>query len=221
MKKKISLILVTLAIGAFSLSCVSPFYGTARIEEGWHMDAGVAGMSEITPSLDSWGFEYHLGARADAELRYGFNSFLQLNSRIALGAAPAWPPIFADVAVGAQTAYPIGPITPALRVEVSGYGGGITFSPAVLLGIGRKEVVTLGGRIHIFGNTYERQHPHPGSVTFPEDYDPYLEDTPTDFFVGIHLGRWNILVGSQLFYHSSSHSFERPVATAGIGYKLR
>lgn len=55
-------------------SCVSPFYGTARIEPGFHMDAGLAATSF---DFATWeGEEWCAGLRGDVELRYGFNEYL-------------------------------------------------------------------------------------------------------------------------------------------------
>lgn len=196
-------------VGVLGTSCVSPFYGTARIVPGWHIDAGIAGMSEITPSFDSWGFEHHYGIRADSEIRYGFNPFAQLNGRVALGGAPAWPPVFADVAIGGQIAYPLGPIAPALRAEISWYGGGPTFSPAFLLGFGRTEWLTLGVRTHIPGNLGDSPHP---------EYGPYLDPYPIDMFVSFHIGRVNLFAGSQVFRYSYN---EDPVFSIGIGYNIK
>ena len=198
--------------GVLITSCVSPFYGTARIEKGWNADVGIGGMQTLVPNLDSWGYSLFWGTRVDGEISYGFDKYLQAQARMGIGFYHSYLPFFVDPGIGLQAALPVGPITPALRTEVSYYGGGVTFSPAVLLGIGRKERVTLGGRIHIFGNAGDDPHP---------EYGPYLEDTPTDFFVTVHLGRWNIFAGSQFFYHSFRYPHERPVATAGIGYKLK
>lgn len=202
--------------GAFLLSlivlgmggCVAPFYGTARIEEGWSLDVGVAFMSEITPSMDSWAPEYSYGIRADAELRYGFCRHFQLYGRTALGGAVAWPPILIDGGLGAQAALPIGSLTPAIRVEVSGYSSGLTLSPSFLIGVGRTEWLTLGVRTHILGDKGITPHP---------EYGPYIEPCPIDLFAGVHFGRWNVFVGSQVF----RYSYFKPVVTLGVGYKLK
>jgi len=201
--KKPFFALIALAVGIGMLSCVSPFYGTAKIEEGWHMDVGVAGGTLILPHLDAWGFSSLIGVRGDVELRYGLNKYLGFHARGAIG----YPML--DGALGIQTAFPLGLVTPALRTEISWYGGGPTFSPALLVGVGRTEWVTLGVRTHIPGNLGDSPHP---------EYGPYLDPFPIDCFVGIHLGRWNIFAGSQCFRHSYSN---KPIASVGLGYKIK
>lgn len=63
--------------------CVSPFYGTARIEKGWHTDVGLGPTSYIAgfgePNSHFFGF------RGDVEVCYGFNQYLQANARLGLG----------------------------------------------------------------------------------------------------------------------------------------
>lgn len=194
-------------------SCVSPFYGTARIEKGFHAEIGVATHSFLFPWLDAMQYGYRSGMRSDVELRYGFNRYLGLHARAALGVFYNDPLPFLDAGVGIQTALPLKWVTPALRSEVSLYGGCVTLSPTLLVGIGREEKVTLGGCVHLFGNSSEANW---------DDYHKALEDTPTDFFVGIHaFPRWTLFVGTQLFYHSYIYPGKKPLYTIGVGYKLK
>lgn len=142
--------------------CVSPFYGTARIEKGVHVDAGIAATSYIAGVGECC--SHFLGARGDVEIKYGFNPYFQLNARLGFGsgvqgmfieAPPHYRPRFIDPAAGIQTSIPVGPVTPALRLEVSPstYFYFPTFIVAVLVGFGRKEWLTIGGAFRPDVNT--------------------------------------------------------------------
>jgi len=184
--------------------CVSPFYGTARIEEGWHMDAGIAGMKVFKPSIDSWGYYESFGARGDINLRYGFNDYLDIYCRSAVGGCQGFPGIFLDAGAGIQGALPLSSAALALNVEVSSLG----LSPALLIGVGRTEWLTVGARTHISGNLGDTPHP---------EFGHYINPYPTDMFVGLHIGRINIFAGSQMFRYSYN---DEPVFSIGIGYKI-
>jgi len=194
--------------------CVSPFYGTAKIEKGWHADVGVAINTHLMPSIDSWMYYPSYGVRGDIEVRYGINKYLGLHGRGSFGLMWMFPQLFLDGAFGFQAALPMHSITPALRTEISYYGGGLTISPALLLGIGKDEKVTLGGRIHFYGNSYDRKNPHP-------EYGIRIEDTPIDLFVGIHVKRYTFFAGAQAFFTSTPYREFWPIATLGVGYKLK
>jgi hypothetical protein len=205
MQKGVAFTVISLVVGAFTLSCVSPFYGTARIEPGWHMDVGVAGMKVIKPVMDSWGYFDSYGVRCDLNLSYGFNDYLRLHCRGAIGGSQGWFGGFLDAGAGIHGALPLGPVTLALNAEVSGLG----LSPALLIGIGKTEWVTIGVRTHIPGNWGDPPHP---------EYGRYLDPFPIDCFAGLHLGRWNFFAGSQMFRYSYN---DEPVATVGIGYNIK
>jgi len=203
--RRILKLLSAITVIAIASGCVSPFYGTARIEEGWDIDAGVAGMKVYKPYWDSWGYFDSYGVRGDVNLRYGFNDYLCLYCRGAVGGSQYWLGLFLDAGAGIQASLPLGPVTLALNGELHG----LEFSPALLAGIGRTEWLTIGIRTHIPGNLYDSPHP---------EYGKYLDSYPLDCFAGFHLGHWNIFAGSQLFRYSYN---DDPVFTAGIGYKIK
>lgn len=196
--------------GAFGISCVSPFYGTARIEPGWHMDAGIAATTYVAEL--AWRYPYSIGCRGDLELRYGFNKYMQMNAQAGLGigfSLSSWSdpsyrggdvyPLL-DGVLGIQTALPVGFLTPALRMEFSYFLGEPELVSTALLGIGLKERFTLGGRLHL-----------------DELIDPYSLDA----FVGFHpSSKWSMFAGIKFFFHGYDITYP-PVATLGVGYKLR
>lgn len=179
--------------------CVSPFYGTARIEEGFHVKSGIAGITYIG-GVGEWN-AYHIGGRGDVQLTYGFNRYLQIDGRLGFGGGYNLDPypasrlysFFPEAALGVQGALPVKVFAPALRVELSYPMSSI----GLLLGFGEKELVTLGGRAH-FGE--------------------FVELYTGDVFIGIHpLSRWSFFAGANL-----STIFEgRIAATLGVGYKIK
>jgi hypothetical protein len=203
--KKLFVALIAFVVGMGLLSCVSPFYGTARIEPGWNVEVGVAATSFLTNI-----FEYsYIGGRADLELRYGFSRYLQVNGRLGAGAGyrppsnvPGNPPVsggiqpLVDGALGVQAAYPLNEVTPAVRLEVGKF-----LSVIPLLGLGKKELLTLGVRL---GFGFE---------------GGFL---PLGTFLTIHpCSRFSIFAGAQLgslFNYMPAMGI--PPFTAGIAYKF-
>lgn len=183
--------------------CVSPFYGTARIEKGWHMDAGVAATSFVVPSLSSyWPNHYCIGGRGDFTLQYGFNKYFELSGHAGLGlgisipdSVPSHLEALGEGTIAIQAALPVKYLTPALSLGFS-YPSGPQCS--VLLGIGQDEKVTLGGRLHFF-----------------------VEDVVglvpcVNIFAGVHLkSRWIVFGGYEIFPPIP------PVATLGVGFKIK
>jgi len=192
---------------------VSPFYGTARIDKGFHCYAGMAATSFIAPSGPSYHYTNCVGARADVSLQYGFCKYLQAKAQIAAaygwslreeeeapGERPADPGgiphgLF-DGSIELQGAWPFKSFTPAIILGVTPY---LLFSPTftatALTGIGNPEIVTLGAR-YIYPYWIDGivdVHPHP---------------------------RWSVFAGYR-FFLPPSETHEMPVATAGIGYKIK
>jgi hypothetical protein len=135
--------------------CVSPFYGTARIEKGLHIDAGIAGVSYV----DGWMGRNpsYTGIRGDIELRYGVCKYLQGSARIGLGWGYGGKDYFGvaehdflhDVSLGPQFSLPItskngSQLTPGLRIEAGYANDEFYATPTVLLGFGNPESFTLG-----------------------------------------------------------------------------
>jgi len=200
MRIKSHLSTFVLAMLAWLTGCVSPFYSTAKIERGLTVNAGLSLAAYHVPITA--GPSYSIGVRGDAAAGYGFSSYLRLNARASLGLGTQFSgmhyPFFADGAVGAQTAASLGAITPALHVELSGYLGEITLSPALLLGIGRKEYLTFGARMH--------------AHDFWHGWDPVAVDA----FACVHLSpRWSIFAGVEIFYLTYA-----PAVTLGAGYNV-
>ncbi|MBD3286384.1 hypothetical protein GF359_07505 [candidate division WOR-3 bacterium] len=198
--------------------CVSPFYGTARIEEGLHVDAGLAGGTYMfgegpTGSYSEGGAPYYIGLRGDIELRYGFGKYIQGSARTGIGwgfngkryeaePVPVEDNFLLDVALGSQLALPIviedlGQITPALRFEgCYGYSQ-LYLLPTFALGFGNPEYLTLGGRI----------------------YYPF----PTELFACIHVWRVNVFAGVNTYTTWLHPDYWRvpAVVTFGVGYKIK
>ncbi|MBD3285943.1 hypothetical protein GF359_05635 [candidate division WOR-3 bacterium] len=208
--------------GLVSVGCVSPYYGTAQVEKGWHVDLGLAAVSYMNDGELS-GIYYlgtppstpqFYGVRGDAEVRYGFNEYIQCHGRMGLGYGtfgkihtyeytPVGDNFLVDVAAGPQFALPMpfekgGQISPALRIEAC-YGYGDFFAlPTLLVGVGDPEFLTLGARFYV----------HPW--------------VPGDAFVGVHIGRFNILAGMNLatIVHPDYHRVPL-IGTIGIGYSIK
>lgn len=199
--------------GALGLSCVSPFYGTARIEKGWHSSVGFA----VTTFVSSENYDECPGGRGDLEIRYGFNQYLQANGRIGLGLGyippspegEAVPPReggiypLLDGGVGLQTAYPMVNITPALRVEA---GQELSLMP--LLGIGKREWITLGVEFSYFLFGPEGTHPEGGLLNAFLSVHPYP--------------RWSIFAGTNvtILFDPGFYLTEYPLVTLGVGYNI-
>lgn len=196
------LILVTLT------SCVSPFYGTAKIEPGFHVNAGVGVGQFVEGSYEAT--SRYIGPRADVEVGYAFSHFFKAHIRA--GVARGWrseeyvegdspPPrlkaTLLDGAIGIQVSSPHHYPTPALRLEV-GLGG---VSSDLMFGIGEAEWLTLGTRVYF----------HSADVTSsPFSVAP---------FVGIHpLRRLSIFATPGALTPYEGYT---PFFTVGIGYKLK
>ncbi|NLI98279.1 hypothetical protein GX441_06425 [bacterium] len=196
--KKIALALLSLCIILGVTGCVSPFYGTARIEKGFHMDAGLAATSFLQPGDPP---SYCVGGRVDCEARYGFNEYLGLNGRAGLCYGKEVPfdssgfGAAGNVAIGVQGALPLKFITPALRIELTHYTYP-TIAPTLLLGIGQREFITLGARASI------------ESIIMFDGIDVFLTVHPTS--------NWSVFGG----VHFTSYQ-EEPLAAIGVGYKLK
>lgn len=222
--------------GAFLLSlivlgmggCVAPFYGTARIEEGWHVDVGLAGSTYLKDrsNLDvdydriiNPGDPYFYAIRSDIELRYGLNKYIQGSIRTGLGigfhgyiydAVPreVEDDFLFDMAIGPQFALPIdlenvGQITPAMRLEACYGYGQFYLLPTFVLGLGNPEYFTLGGRFY---------HPEVEMNFFP-----------CEVFASIHLWRFDFFAGVNVYTTWWHPDYWRvpPVVTVGIGYKIK
>ena len=121
-----ALVVLVMGIGAFFVSCVSPFYGTARIEKGWHMNAGAAAASYFYPLMNSyWPDPYCIGGRADFTLEYGFNKYFEIRGQIGLGTGISIP----DSGIKSGR-YPLGEGTLALQAALPCK----IISPAISLG---------------------------------------------------------------------------------------
>jgi hypothetical protein len=189
----IGLVIVVCVTGT---GCVSPFYGTARIEKGFHADAGVAGTTYVGMGIEDYAI--HTGGRGDLFARYGFNEYLQVNGRIGFGLGKYLGsdtiindiPFFLDGGIGIQGAFPIGWFTPALRAELSYPWSSI----GLILGFGKREIVTLGSRLI-----------YPGFL---------------DAFVVLHpFQRWSFFAGIGPVPPFDYDS--KLIGTLGIGYKIR
>lgn len=192
MSKKLVFCLALLTIGVWVVDCVTPFYGTARIEPGGHLDVGIA--TDVVRPLKYGDFPNF--PRAELGIRHGFKESFQINGRIGIvymGGDEL--PVFPVAGLGIQVAAPQGVVTPAFGVEVSFPP---TFTPTFLLGIGGNETATLGVRLHIFPDWVRG-----GLICMP------------DAFITGHLGsRLSIFAGVGFF-------IDAPVVTLGVGYKIK
>ncbi|MBD3286208.1 hypothetical protein GF359_06705 [candidate division WOR-3 bacterium] len=200
MSKFLKLFLLTTAVAAV-VGCVSPFYGTARIEPGWHMDVGMAATSFV--GATEW-FPYCIGIRGDAELSYGFNKYLGVNGRTALGlgyvlseGGPMSLMPILDGALGFQAALPLKTVTPALKVELSYYAEP-ALSSAFLVGLGQDERATIGCRAYI---------------------EEFSDLAALDIFIGIHpVPKWTFFGGIETMTLFNKPFY--PIVTIGLGYNL-
>jgi hypothetical protein len=204
--KKRGIFLGTIAIifTLISTGCVSPSYGTARIEKGFHADAGVAVTSFSSPAGD---WNYCIGLRGDCEIDYGFNKYFKVGGRVGGGGGfsipipgreeptTSWsgpfPLIEGTLAV--QGSYPFKQVTPALRIEA-----GSNFSIMPLVGFGDPEWLTLGCRIWFLYNA---------EVFVPDFFMTVRPSSRLSIFAGVNA--------------VSIFSESLPIATLGIGYKLK
>lgn len=211
MQKRIFFTGFVLMAGMLALSCVSPFYGTARIEKGWHMDAGVAAATFIGGPIGE-SPSYYTGLRGDYELRYGFNKYLQVHGRIGLGLGydflygkepymPGWDfsPLF-DGALGIQTSIPFTHFVPAIRLDFHGP----LVSPILLLGIGKEEQVTVGTDFtNLFYNLFGQ--------AWLVGWNGFLKVQLSS--------RWAIFAGGGI--PDPEFSFPYPLLTLGLGCNLK
>lgn len=173
--------------------CVSPFYGTARIEPGWQTSYGVALYSSV----------YFLGLREDVHVSYGFNPYLKAYLEAALGTAF---PDLADGRIGVQAALPAGWVTPAMRLELSVYNT-ISLSPSFLLGIGRKEFLTLAIRTHIYPQIFNKEDPQ--------------SEFPIILTCGIHpMPQLTIFAGADIGTLGRAYYGFDPLFSLGVGYNF-
>lgn len=147
MSKKISLMILVIIGAAAMVGCVSPYYGTARIEPGWEYSMGTAFHTLRVPTIT--GPRYCMGLMQDIGISYGFNRYFKIFFNAGFGTALPEGKILIGRAVGVQAAAPLGSVTPALRIEYTGYGLEPSISPGLLLGIGRREWLTLNVRTQI------------------------------------------------------------------------
>lgn len=196
MPKKSILTLTLLMMGMWVLGCVPAFYGTARIEPDFHGDIGLA-IDLLSEGVNP------VGLRGDFAVYYGFGRYIQLDGHLGagFGFGGVAEGVVANAGVGLQLAAPIGPVTPAFRAGFSYWGGdsdGFAFlSPCLLLGFGRKEFLTLGGRLH-----YNIKYPDgPLHDVFGVVHIP---NSPVSIFSGV--GWDGLLV---------------PHITLGVGYKIK
>ncbi|MBD3286383.1 hypothetical protein GF359_07500 [candidate division WOR-3 bacterium] len=207
MREVLKLFMAFISVGT-GLGCVSPFYGTARIQEGFHAEAGVSAMTYIGAPVEY--NEPSMAVLGNDALNYGFNPKLQIGTRLGLGYGQSgrlvlssdeeqvnpWE-YYPDVAVNIQTALDSKTVTPGLRIEGSVSQG---LSAAMLLGLGNREWLTLGlrGNLHLSGiysgfDCFFIVRPIPDLSLFA-GINP-LKSIPTEEF-------W-------------------PVATLGVGYKIK
>lgn len=148
---------------------------------------------------------YSTGLRADACIGYGFSSHFLLYGRIAGCLSDGLTP---EGGVGIQTAWPFGPVTPALRLEIGDYWiFQPSISPGLIIGIGKAERLTLGVRTYFAPlNHWLTESPHPA--------------LPLDVFTAVHLSEgWSLFGGCELtsLFHNESSPY-RPLFTFGLGY---
>lgn len=189
-------------------SCVSPFYGTARIEPGFHVNVGAA-VGQFTGPFHYSGWTF-IGPRGDVEVGYAFGYFFKTHIRAGggwgwfsdtvvegEGGLPNYEIYVVDAAIGIQAAYPHKYVTPAFRIE--GGLGGLTSD--LLVGIGEREWLTLGTRVY-----FHKEYPENIKTTFAP-------------FVGIHpIKHLSIFASPGGFTPFEGYT---PYFTFGVGYHLR
>jgi hypothetical protein len=195
--------------GVTGTGCVSPFYGTARIEKGLRAEVGASVMTYIGAPVEY--NEPSVGIAGDIALSYGFNPYLQIGTRLGLCYGQSgfliteadnetrvnpWD-FYPDVALHLQTAISCKKLTPALRIDGSLSHG---LSTALLMGFGNPEKLTLGLRGNAFGTPY------------PYGFDVFLVVRPVSrlsFFAGL------------VPYIPIEDGKPWPIATLGIGYSIK
>ncbi len=213
MSKRFFLLALIIALSLCTVGCVAPYYGTARIEPGWDFNAGVSyatGPDQITETD-----HVHWGIRLDGYAGYGFNPYVKPYLRCAFGIYHVVSYPFpgdvddtisryfdpgVDIGAGVQAALPLGFVTPALNVEVSPYGV-CEVSTALLVGLGKREILTLGVR------------PHFTPASF--DYG-YL---PIDVFCSVHpIKGLSLFAGVEVGSRLEHGFWDAPWFTIGAGY---
>ena len=203
MHKRVFIPSLSLLLAIATSSCVSPYYGTARIEPGWQVNTGTGVHSAVMPVLDAPAV-YGIGIRCDGEIGYGLDKYVKPYARAAVGLNTACIG-YADIGLGLQAALPVWIFTPAVKLEINSTWIQPTFSPVVLLGIGKKEWFTLGTKTYFIAF---------GDPSYPE----FL-----DVFTTVHISpRWSIFAGAEI--NSFIDIFEDgngyPFFTVGAGYKF-
>jgi len=201
MKRKSTLILILIVGMSMIISCVSPYYGTARIPPGWDANAGVALNSYyLVPICGS--ISYELGLRGDIEVSYGIarilRPYLRLGGGVSLGGG------FIDPGAGLQLSVPTGNVTPSVIAEVNLQLGEPTIAPAVLIGVGgEEEKLTLGARTECSIDSPGDQFYVPWEVFATYHHNPRLA-----VFCGVEL---RTLIGT---FTDNGY----PLITLGVGY---
>lgn len=198
---------VTGVVCVTGTGCVATFYGTARIEPGFHVNAGVGVGQFIGGSYEAT--SRYIGPRADVEVGYAFSHFFKTHLRAGggwgwrseeyvEGESPSRPEAtLLDGAIGIQVSSPHHYPTPALRLEV-GLGG---VSTDLMFGIGEPEWLTLGTRVYFFKEELAQF---------------YLPVAP---FIGIHpLPHLSIFASPGTFAFYEDY---KPLFSVGVGYKLK
>lgn len=142
MSKKLVLCLALLTMGMGVLGCFPPIYSTAKIDQGFHCDIGMAANASIAGGGGI--------GRIDSELRYGFSDYFQIHccAGVIFPAGPVLP----IYRLGLQTAVPLKSVTPAFRVEFTPFP--TYLAPTLLLGLGQNEFLTLGGRVNLIADPH-------------------------------------------------------------------
>jgi len=203
MRKKLHVLGLFIPLVTYLTNCVSPYYGTARIEPGWNINTGAGLHSTVVPVLDA-GPMYGVGLRCDGEIGYGVNRYIKPYVRGGLGLNSA-SLYFGDIGIGLQTAVSVGPVTPAFKIEVNSTGARPSLAPAFLLGFGKREVLTLGVRPQLVGFN-------------PEMYEPFV-----DVLMTVHISpRLSIFAGAEVtsFVEFFDQRDIIPFFSIGAGYKV-
>lgn len=199
---------VTGVVCVTGTGCVAPFYGTAKIEPGFHVDAGVGVGQFVGGSYEAT--SRYIGPRADVEVGYAFSHFFKTHVRAGVGRGwrseeyvegdsppPRLKATLLDGAIGIQVSSPHHYPTPALRLEVGLQG----VSTDLMFGIGEPEWLTLGTRVYFFKGELAQF---------------YLPVAP---FIGIHpLPHLSIFASPGTFAFYEDY---KPFFSVGVGYKLK
>jgi len=210
--KFVKWIVLILSAVCFS-GCVSPFYGTARIEEGLHVESGLSGTSFMTFNPERSG--YYIGGRGDVAFRYGFSKNFQAYIRTGLGFGidpindtlipatyrPSPTGFLFDAGLGLQGAIPFEYITPGLQLEIGANG---MVSATALFGAGIKEWLTLGADLtwiplYLF---------NAGTLHIPNG------------FITFHLSP-KMSISTAIGIPNDEYPYSYPLLNFGIGYKIK